>query len=204
METMFGVPGISQQSLVIMSGLEYWITMLALKIDFICAKMNKGCLILSQVWPYGSSVYNVCPNIARIGDGTCDWENQDAACNFDGGDCCPNADRIGDGICDEENKNKVCDFDGLDCCQNWQSVDDWICNAENNNQYCDFDKEDCCVFQWSGDGICHDVNNNPLCGPYDGGDCCLDDPITDYCSDCNCHEDYVSTSNVSKTIFSHF
>ena len=133
-------------------------------------------------------------------------ENHDAACNYDGGDCCPNVDRIGDGFCDEENMNEVCEYDGLDCCHNWQSVEDRICNTENNNEYCKFDGGDCCVAVKIGDGICEDYNNNPIpmCGPYDLGDCCLDQPITLYCSDCKCHEDSMSISNVSQTTYLPF
>ena len=153
-----------------------------------------------QVWPYGSSIHNGCPNHARIGNGKCDMENFDVACNYDGGDCCPNVDRIGDGICDEENKIEICDFDDLDCCQNWQSVGDRICNAENNHEYCDFDASDCCVSSSGGNGICDDINNNPLCGPYDQGDCCLEEPITDFCTDCKCHEDAILFRNVSQKI----
>ena len=130
-------------------------------------------------------------------------ENHDEVCNFDGGDCCPNVDRIGNGICDEENKNEVCAFDWLDCCPNWSSVGNRICNAENNNEYCWFDLEDCCVAAYGGNGICNDVNNNPNCGPYDGGDCCLNDPIMDFCSDCQCHEDGISISNVSQMFILH-
>ena len=126
------------------------------------------------------------------------------ACNYDGGDCCPNQEKIGNGVCDEENMIEVCDFDGLDCCQTSQSVGDWICNAENNNEYCNFDGGDCCVDTQIGDGICHDYNNNPWCGPYDYGDCCLDDPITNFCSDCQCHEDSMSISNVSQKTYLPF
>ena len=153
-------------------------------------------LISLQVWPYGSSVISLCPNIARIGDGRCDMENYHASCNFDGGDCCPNVEKIGNGICDEENSNEVCDFDWPDCCQNWQSVGDQICNAENHNNYCKFDGRDCCVDGLVGDGICDDVNNNPICGPFDDGDCCLNKKIRYDCKDCQCHEDMLSVKNV--------
>ena len=126
-------------------------------------------------------------------------ENHNQVCNFDGGDCCPNIDRIGDGTCDEENKNKVCDFDWPDCCSNFKSVNDKICNAENHNEYCRYDGRDCCVDLKSGDGVCDDFNNNPSCF-YDYGDCCLDNPLTKRkCSDCQCHEDREIFKDVSHT-----
>merc|ERR1711881_803704 len=81
------------------------------------------------------------------GDGYCDDDNNNAGCEFDGGDCCekslggplktdyckeckcldPNPQAQapscgikkykGDGSCDDENNNAGCDFDGSDCCE---------------------------------------------------------------------------------------
>ena len=58
-----------------------------------------------------------------VGDGICDAECYNAACNFDLGDCqggndcapgCP-PEWIDDGICDPECYNAACNFDGNDC-----------------------------------------------------------------------------------------
>jgi len=87
-----------------------------------------------------------------IGDNYCDDENNNAACQFDGGDCCNNSgqfwDRycsacqclqpscqslggvnnwIGDSYCDDQNNNAACQFDGGDCCNNSNQFWDWYC-----------------------------------------------------------------------------
>merc|ERR1719219_1411108 len=73
------------------------------------------------------------------GDGYCDDDNNNAGCQFDGGDCCGNhvekdfcteckclqttgkcgnPEWKGDGYCDDNNNNASCQFDGGDCCGN--------------------------------------------------------------------------------------
>ena len=58
-----------------------------------------------------------------IGDGVCDEDCENEACDWDGGDCddvsycapgCLDS-WIGDGICDEDCHNEACDWDGGDC-----------------------------------------------------------------------------------------
>jgi len=85
-----------------------------------------------------------------IGDNYCDDQNNNAACQFDGGDCCNNSNSgwnnycsacqclqqaqcagvqswIGDNYCDNENNNAACQWDGGDCCNNSNSNWDWYC-----------------------------------------------------------------------------
>merc|ERR1711971_1363849 len=86
-----------------------------------------------------------------IGDNYCDDGNNNAACQFDGGDCCDNStpnwdyycsacqcleqacagneNWIGDNYCDDENNNAACQFDGGDCCNNTMLHWDWYCSA---------------------------------------------------------------------------
>ena len=69
-----------------------------------------------------------------IGDNFCDDMNNNADCDFDGGDCCGDdvdttycsvcecaqvcefPDWEGDGWCDDGNNHGGCSFDGGDCC----------------------------------------------------------------------------------------
>jgi hypothetical protein len=76
-----------------------------------------------------------------IDDGFCDDINNNAGCQYDGGDCCgPNANTqyctvcgcldcnvswIGDNFCDDVNNNAGCQYDGGDCC-----------GSNTNTQYC--------------------------------------------------------------------
>ena len=70
---------------------------------------------------------------ALVGNGFCNDETNNAACNFDGDDCCGanvNQDHcsececigcqykslVANGICEDENNNDICSFDGGDCC----------------------------------------------------------------------------------------
>ena len=63
-----------------------------------------------------------CPYDNLIGDGFCDDEANDFACDFDGGDCvldnyahCYNRFWMGDNECDIYNNVTECNFDGGDC-----------------------------------------------------------------------------------------
>ena len=77
-------------------------------------------------------------------DNYCDDINNNAACNYDGGDCCgPNVNTwycsdcsckacyieswYADGYCDDSNNNPGCDYDGGDCCG--YSVNTWYCSV---------------------------------------------------------------------------
>ena len=85
---------------------------------------------------------------SAVGDGFCNDETNNAACNYDGGDCCGSCvitdvctncmcidetigngisnPLIGDGFCNDETNNVHCYYDGLDCCQT--PVDETFCS----------------------------------------------------------------------------
>ena len=73
-------------------------------------------------------------------------QNNNAICNYDGGDCC-RPEKINDGFCDVEHLNRMCDFDGEwknDCfCDYENLVRDGHCNPANNKLNCLFDDYDC-------------------------------------------------------------
>jgi hypothetical protein len=50
------------------------------------------------------------------------------------------------------------------------------------------------------DDSCDDGNNNEKCN-YDGGDCCGNDVNTEYCDECQCLEDGVTTPQGSTDDF---
>ena len=47
---------------------------------------------------------------------------------------------------------------------------------------------ECAYSGWTGDGYCDDVSNILECN-FDGGDCCLPNKVTDYCTECICHDE---------------
>ena len=144
-------------------------------------------------------IINPCPNSASVGNGFCDLQNNNAICNYDGGDCCANSDLIGNDQCDLENYNYVCQYDGGDCCYEtdeghifqaeYHIINDGKCSYFHNLEMCNFDGGDCCDNFTIADGICDDINNNRLCH-YDGGDCCFGNKNTSRCSFCKCFEIY--------------
>merc|ERR1712224_694361 len=99
----------------------------------------------------------------------------------------------GDGNCDDENNNAGCDFDGGDCCVKSLGgpvIKDYCkaCKCLDPNPK--KPKPPACgQAQYKGDGNCDDDNNNAGCD-FDGGDCCkksLGGPVKkDYCKECEC------------------
>merc|ERR1711937_183813 len=142
----------------------------------------------------------VCGQPKYKGDGNCDDENNNAGCDFDGGDCCakslggpvkrdyckackcldPNPKAPapvcglpkykGDGNCDDENNNAGCAFDGGDCCGT--NVKKAYCKAcKCLDPNYKPGQGGCGAANYKGDGNCGDENNNAGCA-FDGGDCC--------------------------------
>jgi hypothetical protein len=95
-----------------------------------------------------------CPS-SWLKDNYCDSACNNAACNFDSGDCtapcAPNcqASWLGDRMCDRYCNNAACNYDGGDCevqcapgCKGgWPG--DRICDSACNNAACNFDNGDC-------------------------------------------------------------
>jgi hypothetical protein len=115
---------------------------------------------------------------------------------------CGNANWAGDGTCDDQNNNAACEYDGGDCClatvQNNQGIvktnycDECACLDPNGQGPAPTTAESCGSPNFAGDGFCDDQNNNGAC-EYDGGDCC-DSTVdnnqgnvkTNYCDECAC------------------
>merc|ERR1711971_1524356 len=93
---------------------------------------------------------------------------------------------IGDNYCDDENNNAACQSDGGDCCNNSAPNWDWYCSACQclQQESCESVGG---VDNWVGDNYCDDENNNAAC-QFDGGDCCNNsNQFWDwYCSECAC------------------
>ena len=82
-----------------------------------------------------------------VKNGFCNDETNNAACNYDGGDCCININDsfcsectcffqenclagltpsfVGDGSCNDETNNAACNYDGGDCCYNTCVIKDY-------------------------------------------------------------------------------
>ena len=118
------------------------------------------CLDVNYFWPTTASPTTESPcQDSWIGDGHCDDDNNNAVCNYDGGDCC------GDNV-------------NMNYCSVCQCLDPWYVQITDA-------PATTCQDSWQGDGYCDDVNNNAECN-YDGGDCCGDNVILTYCSICQC------------------
>merc|ERR1712198_225880 len=127
------------------------------------------------------------------GDGFCDDENNNAACNWDGGDCCAltnsNADK--DVYCDDctcLDPNAQSNPNPEPTTSNGPSTDPFTTSSPNPEPTTTNGVNgECAVPQWQGDSYCDDTNNNAACN-WDGGDCCaLTNSNTDkdaYCDDC--------------------
>merc|ERR1712032_498037 len=106
-----------------------------------------------------------CGIEAYKGDGNCDDENNNAGCDYDGGDCCVKS--LGGPV-------------KKDYCKECKCLDP---NPKAPNPPACGNKE------YKGDGNCDDDNNNKGC-EYDGGDCCaksLGKTVSkDYCKKCKC------------------
>ena len=87
-----------------------------------------------------------------------------------------------DGSCDDENNNEACFFDGGDCC-GYHVNTDWctVCQcleegggggSGGTTTLSGTPSAGGCNQGWIADGWCDDINNNLACA-YDGGDCCL-------------------------------
>merc|ERR1712151_245966 len=156
-----------------------------------------------------------CGSPQYKGDGNCDDDNNNAHCEYDGGDCCgskvntqfckkcacldPNykpgqgcgsPSYKGDGNCDDDNNKAGCSFDGGDCCG--PSVKKQYCKECKcrDPSYKPGQQKGCGVAQFKGDGNCDDENNNAGCA-FDGGDCCPQTVKggkvgTKYCKQCQC------------------
>ena len=55
------------------------------------------------------------------------------------------------------------------------------------------------LIEFLADGFCDDENNNEHCD--DGGDCCLPEPITEYCTKCECLQKNKDDSISSDCLF---
>ena len=79
-----------------------------------------------------------CPYYKTIGDGICDDVNNNAVCQYDGGDCCLY--NVTQTECDE----CLCIEEGhYDPCPSHRTIADGQCNEINNNLICSYDGEDC-------------------------------------------------------------
>jgi len=151
-----------------------------------------------------TSAPSACGSPQWKGDGFCDDDNNNDACDFDGGDCCGDnvqttycsacqclacADNYptwwGDNICDDGNNNVGCNWDGGDCCMGASQNNNWCTVCACLDPSAPQSGDGCGSPQWKGDGYCDDDNNNDNCD-YDGGDCCGNDVQTTFCSACQC------------------
>ena len=116
-----------------------------------------------------------CENPGWHADGSCDDENNNEACFFDGGDCC------GSNV--DTNWCTVCQ-----CLEEGGSTISWgTTTSSGTTTPSGTTTSVFCYHSWIADGYCDDINNNLGC-TYDGGDCCGSNANTQYCTECVCYE----------------
>ncbi|CAN0256477.1 unnamed protein product, partial [Ectocarpus fasciculatus] len=123
--------------------------------DFACIDPAAPCVGDDDIT---TDMVENCGDITSVGDGTCDMENNNELCGFDGGDCCectcvPSVLEAGSSV--------GCEY-GFAC------VDP---NASCFDGEFTLDMAENCDDATIGNGYCNFANNNAFCG-YDGGDCC--------------------------------
>ncbi|CAN0087631.1 unnamed protein product, partial [Scytosiphon promiscuus] len=113
--------------------------------------------------PAAGTDYPECEGyISWIGDGYCDYSNNNEEFDWDGGDCCPCT-------CEDEGFYSGCGsvYDCLDPSVGTDCTPAPASTSVYNDGYLD-----CLgVISYIGDGYCDISNNNEECG-WDGGDCC--------------------------------
>ncbi len=144
---------------------------------------------------------DTCPS---GGDEFCDGDNNNAACNYDDGDCCLaalfcNTTRCAGIEC-------ICHETGISNCHPCSFIDNSECDGPYNHILCAYDGGDCCLATtecsfcfgeytcachltgkyhctcpFGGDLICDGANNVEMCN-FDDGDCCLEIADCSYCS----------------------
>ena len=78
---------------------------------------------------------------------------------------------ISDGWCDSVNNNAACNYDGGDCCSSTCVSSSYTCGVAGYD--CRGYPSSTCYSSWQGDGECDDnLGCNTRATNYDGGDCC--------------------------------
>ncbi|CAG9326886.1 unnamed protein product [Blepharisma stoltei] len=140
--------------------------------------------------PEGCPENNVCNcDESMLGDGICQWECVNFACNWDHGDCCENWMLYND-FCDAACYLEKFKWDQGACkkplgkCKcSWNDIGNGFCNWHCSDHIeCLMEGGDCCFYFEVGDGrceeYCYNIENN-----WDGGDCFKNPP-----KDCPCYE----------------
>ena len=109
-----------------------------------------------------------CGAPTTVGDGYCDDENNNQACNWDNGDCC--GDNVSEAYCQEcecKDPNYSPPPTVADPCGAPGYANDEFCDDNNNNEACDWDGGACCgnsAANWNkycADCTCKDPNYSP-------------------------------------------
>ena len=144
-------------------------------------KSNMGCEATSTTTTTTTTTASSgCTRSDWQADNYCDDINNNAECNYDGGDCCgPNVDTT------------YCD----DC----QCLDpNFTTTTTTSTTTTSTTSSVCARPDWQADNYCDDINNNAECN-YDGGDCCGANVDTTYCQECQCLDPNFTTTAAPST-----
>ena len=101
--------------------------------------------------------------------------------------CDVRARNLGDGYCDDEANNEACQFDKGDCClldsESKKYCNECLCKVKEEPKTCNVS------LRILGDNICDDSANIEACEFDKGDCCLLDSESKRYCTECLCKED---------------
>merc|ERR1712032_1762500 len=125
------------------------------------------------------AIKGACGKPAWKGDRTCDDDNNNAGCAWDGGDCCgannyKHCKKCACRDCTFAAKSDACTKNIKGKCNLPDYVGDGVCDDENNNAGCNWDKGDCC-------GVSGNPNQKKYCKKCK----CLDCEYTDKKDKCS-------------------
>lgn len=138
--------------------------------------------------------FQYCAKPCKCKDCTYQPKGDTCVSSIKGG--CGHAAWKGDKVCDDDNNNAGCNWDGGDCCGAGNKYKPYCKKCECRDCTFAAQKDDCTknimgacgAPKYKGDDICDDNNNNAGCA-WDGGDCCGSSGHADqkkYCKACKC------------------
>ena len=162
----------------------------------------------STVDSTSASAYSGCAGyIPDIKNGYCNDANNNADCDYDGGDCCsctcvdgleyPCGEQGGGFDCQDPGVGLQCLLNGTSCEGDLHFIRDVFCDANLNNSECGYDGGDCCLC------TCGEGNNDNSSSAYSGDDSpdymcgsggydCLDPSAPTDCTGCRGPGDYIA------------
>jgi len=157
-----------------------------------CCGDNVNTLYCILCYCLTNTTQSCCNETSLFGDGVCDACNNQAHCNWDGGDCCLGTANAATMI--PERCEPKCE-----CLNPSHTTTTTTTESTTTKNATTTDPlHNCLKPHWVEDGECDDATNIPEC-VFDGGDCCGETIKTTYCSLCQCFDQETTTNKTTTT-----